>query len=168
VRSTSLRLTLLWAPIATSATGAPTARAGDDSDLGEPVADATPAATTTTAGPAPQAVLDAHGDQSGKNSATSGASNGISGSEVANQTQSTGLGPAGQFPALGQNANIDQDADSGPIPQQQALPAIPDDGGSGGDASGGAVYVDGVSGGGVSGGSAEGRSGRISSAGAGR
>jgi hypothetical protein len=34
-----------------SATGAPTARAGDDSDLGEPVADATPAATTTAAGP---------------------------------------------------------------------------------------------------------------------
>ena len=60
-----------------------------------------------------------HVRQSGKNSATSGASNGISGSEVANQTQSTGLGPAGQFPALGQNANIDQDADSGPIPSSK-------------------------------------------------
>ena len=67
--------------------------------------------------------------------------------------------------ALGQNANIDQDADSGGSAQQEALPAIAYDSGAGGDVPGRAVSGEGVTVGGVSvGGYGGGRSGGVSSA----
>jgi hypothetical protein len=133
-----LRLALLWvvALIAMFAVGAPTALAGDDSDLAEPVADTTPTAPTTAVEPDPQAVPPADADQSSHNPASSGASNGSSVSQGANQTQPSGPGGSGQSQQLTQNANIDQAADSEANAQQQAtnvnVPAIPDDGGSGG------------------------------------
>jgi hypothetical protein len=142
VRSTGLRLTLLWvvALIAIFAVGAPTALAGDDSDLAEPVADTTPTAPTSAVEPAPQAVPAADADQSSLNSAASGASNESSVSPGASQTQSSGQGGSGQSQQLAQDANIDQAADSEANAQQQAtnanVPANPDDGGSGGGNSG--------------------------------
>ena len=141
MRSTGLRLTLLWvvALIAIFAVGAPTALAGDDSDLAEPVADTTPTAPTAAVEPAPQSVPAADADQSSLNSAASGAPNGSSVSPGASQTQSSGQGGSDQSQQLAQDANIDQAADSEANAQQQAtnanVPANPDDGGSGGGSS---------------------------------
>src|SRR5919108_208715 len=125
VRSTGVRLMLLWvaALIAMFAIGAPTALAGDDSDLAEPVADTTPTAPTTAVEPAPQAVPAADADQSSQSSASSGAPNGSSVSQGANQAQSSGEGGSGQSQQLAQDANIDQVADSQANAQQQATNA---------------------------------------------
>jgi hypothetical protein len=136
-----LRLTLLWvvALIAMFAIGAPTALAGDDSDLAEPVADTTPTPPPTASEPAPQAVPDADAGQSSQNPATSGASNNGAVSQGANQAQPSAQGGSGQSQQLAQDANIDQAADSEANAQQQAtnanVPAGSDDGGSGGGSS---------------------------------
>jgi hypothetical protein len=136
-----LRLTLLWvvALIAMFAIGAPTALAGDDSDLAEPVADPTPTAPTTAVEPDPQAVPPADADQSSHDTASSGAPNGSSVSQVANPAQSTDPGGSGQSQQPAQDASIDQAPDSEANAQQQAtnegVPANPDDGGSSGGSS---------------------------------
>jgi hypothetical protein len=136
-----LRLTLLWvvALIAMFAVGAPTALAGDDSDLAAPVADTTLTAPTTAVESTSLLAPAADADQSSQNSASSGASNGSSVSHGAGQTQSTGPDGSGQSQQLAQDANIDQAADSEANAQQHAtnanVPANLYDSESGGDTS---------------------------------